>query len=41
MYNIGAGKEITIKELASLVVEIVGLRDTPGDTSKPDELRGN
>lgn len=37
MYNIGTGKEITIKELASLVVEIVGFKgELLFDSSKPD-----
>ena len=37
MYNIGAGQEITIKELAELVVEIVGFKgELNFDSSKPN-----
>jgi GDP-L-fucose synthase len=37
LFNIGCGKEITIKELAELVKDVVGFRgDIVWDTSKPD-----
>ena len=35
--NVGSGKEVTIKELAELVKEVVGFEgDLVWDTSKPD-----
>ena len=37
MFNIGCGEDITIKELAELVKEVVGFNgDVAWDTSKPD-----
>jgi len=37
LYNVGTGKDITIKELAKLIQEIVGHKgDIHWDTSKPD-----
>ncbi|KAK8490361.1 hypothetical protein V6N11_083510 [Hibiscus sabdariffa] len=35
--NVGSGKEVTIKELAELVMEVVGFEgELVWDTSKPD-----
>ena len=37
LINIGAGKDLSIRELAELVCEVVGFRGTPEfDTTKPD-----